>query len=52
MPYEFECFQSGCSFMLRADSEDEIVRLVQKHADEEHGLDIDTGAIESEIETV
>ncbi|NHN59869.1 MULTISPECIES: DUF1059 domain-containing protein [Halorussus] len=51
MPYEFECFQSGCNFMVRADTEDEIVRLVEKHAADEHDLDIEDDAIRDEIES-
>lgn len=52
MAYEFECFQSGCNFMVRADSKDEIVSLVKKHAAEQHDLDIEDEAIESETKSV
>ncbi|MFC5972185.1 DUF1059 domain-containing protein [Halomarina salina] len=51
MPHEFECFQDGCNFGVRADSEDEVVHLVKEHAEYVHDLDIDRGAIVSEIET-
>jgi len=51
MAHKFECFQSGCSFMVRADSEDEIVRLVKIHAEEEHDLEIERDAVREEIET-
>ena len=49
MPYEFECFQEGCTFSVRADTEDEVVHLVQEHARYVHDLDLDREAIESEI---
>jgi len=39
MALQFQCFQSGCSFMVRADTSAEIVRLVTTvHAQEEHDL--------------
>lgn len=52
MAFQFECFQSGCSFMVRADSREEVVRLVKVHAEEEHDLSLESEAIESEIESV
>ncbi|WP_254762227.1 DUF1059 domain-containing protein [Natrinema marinum] len=52
MAYKFECFQDGCSFLVRADSTDEIVHLVDKHAAYAHDLDIERDAIEPEIEAV
>lgn len=50
MAYTFECFQEDCTFMLRADTKDEVVRLVKAHAAESHGLEIDRETIESEME--
>lgn len=52
MVHQFECFQSGCNFLVRADTEEEIVRLVKKHAQEEHGLSLESSAIKEEIESV
>lgn len=49
MPHEFECFQDGCTFHVRADTEDEVVHLVQAHAEYNHGLELDREAIEREI---
>ena len=50
MAHKFECFQSGCSFMVRADTRDEIRRLVKIHAEEEHDLSLEDEAIEEQIE--
>jgi predicted small metal-binding protein len=30
---------SGCEHVIRADSEEELMRLVAKHAREEHGME-------------
>ncbi|WP_158059366.1 DUF1059 domain-containing protein [Halorussus halophilus] len=50
MPRQFECFQQGCTFMVRADSDEEIVHLVQEHAQERHGIEINRADIRPEIE--
>lgn len=50
MPFQFECFQTGCPFLVQAGSEDEIVHLVDEHADFAHDLDIEDEAIRPEIE--
>lgn len=50
MPHKFECYQDGCSFAVRADSREEIVRLVQTHAEAEHGLSLSADDIEPEID--
>ncbi|MFC4359047.1 DUF1059 domain-containing protein [Halobium salinum] len=50
MPSKFECFQDGCNFMVRADSDDEVVHLVQEHAQFTHDLTLDDETIAAEIE--
>ncbi len=50
MAFKFECFQDGCPFLVRADSTDEIVNLVENHAAYAHDLEIERDAIEPEIE--
>jgi predicted small metal-binding protein len=52
MVRQFECFQEGCPFLVRAGSTDEIVHLVEEHAQYAHDLHIDRDAIEPEIERV
>jgi predicted small metal-binding protein len=52
MTVKFECYQTGCDFMIRADTEDELVHLVQEHAERTHDLSIDRGAIVAETEQV
>lgn len=49
MPLKFECYQDGCNFAVRADSSEEVVRLVQTHAEAEHGLTLAPEDIEREI---
>lgn len=49
MPHEFECYRDGCNFAVRADSREEVVRLVQAHAEAEHGLSLSAEDVESEI---
>jgi predicted small metal-binding protein len=50
MSVQFECYQSGCDFLVRADTEDELVHLVQEHAERTHGLSIEHDAIVSEMD--
>ena len=50
MVFEFSCFQSGCEFMVRADSKDEVVHLVQEHAQRRHGVELDRETIAEQIE--
>ena len=50
MSSEFRCFQSGCELMVRADSEDEVVHLVQEHAQWRHEIELDGETIEEQIE--
>ncbi len=50
MTVEFECYQTGCNFMVRADTEDELVHLVKAHAERTHDITIDREAIVSEME--
>ena len=50
MSFEFRCFQSGCEFVVRADSEDEVVHLVQEHAQWRHEMELDGETIGEQIE--
>ncbi|WP_083861947.1 DUF1059 domain-containing protein [Halogeometricum pallidum] len=52
MPSQFECFQDGCNFMVRADSDEEVVHLVREHAQFTHDITLDADTIEEEIERV
>lgn len=52
MPSQFECFQDGCSFLVRADTDEEIVHLVAEHARFAHDISIEQETIEAEIEHV
>ena len=42
MPFTFECKSGGvvCGATIRADSEDEVVRLAVEHAKKAHGVDL------------
>ena len=50
MASEFRCFQSGCEFMVRAESEDEVVHLVQEHARWRHEMELDGETIAAQID--
>lgn len=52
MPSQFECFQDGCSFLVRADTDEEVVHLVREHASFAHDISLDADSIEAEIEDV
>lgn len=49
MAQQFECFQDGCNFLVRADTADEVVYMVQEHARREHDITLDESTIEDEI---
>ena len=37
MPYQFECSEGSCQFMIRSSSTDEVERLVRAHVRMTHG---------------
>jgi predicted small metal-binding protein len=51
MARQFECYQEGCEFMVRADTTDEVVALVRQHAMDVHGLELAAEDIQPEVET-
>jgi predicted small metal-binding protein len=51
MAQQFECYQEGCEFMVRADTSEEVVALVQQHAKDVHGLELAAEDIQSEVES-
>ncbi len=51
MVHKFECFQEGCNFLVRADTVDEVVYMVQEHARREHDISLDESTIEGEVQT-
>ena len=50
MASQFECPQSGCSFMIRANDEDEIIQHVREHAQDKHGMAMDENDIRQNIQ--
>lgn len=36
MPYEAECVQTGCEFVTREETEQEVVDAMIQHTDEKH----------------
>jgi len=42
---EFFCTARGCEFMVRSDREDELIRIVQEHADHAHGRGLSSADI-------
>lgn len=37
---QFECSVDDCSFLVRADDEDEVVAVVQRHVHRKHDRDV------------
>lgn len=50
MAYQFECTQPNCDFMVRANTEDELVQVVREHADRRHDLTLDRGDVTAGME--
>jgi predicted small metal-binding protein len=50
MAQQFECTQQDCEFMVRANDEQEIVDMVQEHAQEKHGMSMDRNDVQGAIE--
>lgn len=50
MAQEFECTQQDCDFMVRANDEDEVINMVQEHAQEKHGMSMDRMDVQGAIE--
>lgn len=50
MAHQFECTQPNCDFMVRANTEDELVDVVQNHAQNKHNLTLDRGDITAGME--
>lgn len=47
---QFECGAPHCEFLVRANDDDEIVDIVQRHAEEKHDRAIDEDRVRSRIE--
>lgn len=47
---EFGCTE--CDFMIRSEDEDELIKLVQQHATDVHGMAIDRNDIRGNWKTV
>ncbi|WP_435359818.1 DUF1059 domain-containing protein [Haloarchaeobius sp. DFWS5] len=45
MVQEFACSMEECHFVVHSDSEDEIVSMVRKHAQDVHGMSMNAGEI-------
>ncbi|WP_435155563.1 DUF1059 domain-containing protein [Haladaptatus sp. DFWS20] len=50
MAQQFECTQMDCDFMVRADDENEVVEMVQEHAQNKHGMSMDRNDIQGAIQ--
>lgn len=47
----FDCGAPDCTFRVRADDEDEIVAIVQRHAAEKHDRSVDESRVRERIES-
>lgn len=52
MPYQFECSEGSCRFLIRSSSSDEIERLVRAHVRMTHNGRIDSVDLERGIDRV
>ncbi|WP_435334187.1 DUF1059 domain-containing protein [Haloarchaeobius sp. TZWWS8] len=52
MVKEFECTMEDCHFVIHSDSDDEIVSMVRKHAQDVHGMSMNAGQIKGGIKTL
>jgi len=52
MANQFECTQDGCDFMVRANSEDEVIQHVREHAQDKHGMSMQAADVRSGMESV
>ncbi|MBX0347376.1 DUF1059 domain-containing protein [Haloarcula pellucida] len=50
MAHQYSC--SACDFMVRSESEDEVVELVQNHAGEKHDMTVGENDVRDGIENV
>lgn len=46
---QFECGAEHCEFLIRANDEDEIVAIVQRHAHRKHDRTVDEEYVRSRI---
>lgn len=48
---QFECGAPNCELLVRANDEDEIIEIVQRHADEKHDRTPDESRVRDRIES-
>ena len=51
MANQFECPENGCDFMVRADDEREIIDMVERHAQNKHGMSMDESDIRDQMQS-
>ena len=42
----------GCDFQVRSEDQDEVVNMVQEHAQQKHGMAVDRSDVESGMQQV
>lgn len=52
MAYQFTCTAEDCAFQIRANERDEVIDIVQEHADEMHSLDMSRGDVRDGLQQV
>ena len=52
MAYQYACQMDGCDFQVRSEDQNEVVNMVQEHAQQKHGMAIDRSDVESGMQEV
>lgn len=52
MANQYTCQMDNCAFQVRSEDQDEVVNMVQEHAQQKHGMAIDRSDVESGMQEV
>lgn len=52
MAHQYTCEMEGCAFQVRSEDQNEVVNLVQEHAQQKHGMAVDRSDVESGMQQV
>ena len=52
MPYQYECSEGSCQFLIRSSSSDEVERLVRAHVRMVHGTRIASADLERGMDRI
>ena len=52
MAHQYSCGMDGCDFQVRSEDENEVVDMVQEHAQNKHGTSMDRSDVETGMQEV